>query len=108
MAPPPPVARSLGRSRPARGGSLFATREHRAAEASGALPVERIGAAVGLRLPGASRAAPEWHANFPPGFPAGPGGPRRGDGAGRLGSTTLLPSVPGSGWAGDPLPAPHS
>lgn len=90
---------------------MFATGEHRAGEASGALPVERIRAAAlaapGCRgLTGGSGVIRE----LPPGLPRGTGRspPWGRGGAPRLGPTALLPSVPGIRWARDPLPAPHS
>lgn len=123
MAPPPParsIARPLGRSRPAPG------RAHcsRPVSPSGLarrpepFPAERLRAALALRRPGASRAAPECYANFPPpptpprASPRDPGAPRRRGGAGRL-----RPMIPpssllwylGSGWLrseGPPPPGP--
>lgn len=125
MAPPPParsIARPLGRSRPAPGKAHCS----RPVSPSGLarrpepFPAERLRAALALRRPGASRAAPECYANFPPppphspGFPAGPGGSApqgRGGAPEAEDPPSSLLWYLGSGWPrseGPPLPGPTS
>lgn len=87
---------------------MFAAREHRAGEASGALPRKRTRATLGFRRLGPRGRLRSSSRTYPWAYPRGPEVGALGVGRGAPGGqpSSLRDLAPG--WARDPLTAPHS